>query len=144
LLLIARDGCGCAFLLVALSQLVKDVWATMRLRAGAACTSSDYATAVKAILQSPYNAADGQQLYAVLGERPLEALVQANQLAMLPYSSWATDINPEAFGPDRRLTVVTAPTSMHLHLMKAEEKALLAPLYNQQVGWCYGAARTGW
>lgn len=128
----------CAFLLAALSQLAKDVWGTMRPEAGAAFTSSDYATAVKAILESPYNAVERQQLVAVLGKRPLEGLVQDNQLALRPYSSWATDINPDAFGPARRLTVVTAPTSMHLYLMRAEEKTLLAPLNSQQVGRCYG------
>lgn len=135
----------CAFLLAALSQLTRDVWGTMQppwARAGTAYTSSDYATAVEAILDSPYNAVDSQQLYAVLGERPLEALVQANQLALLPYSSWSTDINPEAFGPDRLSTVVTAPTPMHLYLMKAKEEALLAPLNSHQVGWGYGTART--
>jgi hypothetical protein len=142
LLLVAWDGRGLCF--AALSQLAKDVWGTMRPRAGAAWTASDYAAAVKAILESPHNAVDSQELVAVIGERPLEALLQANQLALRPYSSWATDINPHAFGADRDATVVTAPTSMHLYLMHRKEKQLLARLNSQQVGWCYDTPHCSW
>ena len=54
-----------------------------------------------------------------LGSRPvLDALMAANLLAMRPYSAWAVDIPPEAFGPDRMDTLVTAPTPVALHLVR--------------------------
>jgi len=71
-----------------------------------------------AILKSPYKAVDEQDLTAVLGKQPLEAMVQANLLALRPYSFWAEDIDAAAFGVNLDATVVTAPTPLHLHLME--------------------------
>ena len=102
--------------------------------ADAGYTATDYATAVKAILESPYNAVDKQQLMAELGKQALDAMVHANLLALRPYSSWATDIDVEAFGPKKRSTVVTAPTTLHLYLMEQERDMLLKPLDDKQVG----------
>lgn len=128
---------SCALLVAALSQVVKDVWGTMkpgyRPAPDAGYTAADHATAVNAILESPYKAVNAEDLEAVLGRQPLEAMVQANLLALRPYSSWATDIDVAAFGPEQRLTVVTAPTSLHLYLMEAERSIILAPLDTQQV-----------
>jgi hypothetical protein len=103
---------------------------------GAGYTAADYATAANAILQSPYKAVNDEELEAVLGEQPLEAMVQANLLALRPYSHWAADIDAAAFGPGRRFTVVTAPTPLHLYLLEEERSRLLAPLdpKTQQVG----------
>eukprot|EP00882_Tetradesmus_deserticola_P018351 GHRQ01019711.1.p1 GENE.GHRQ01019711.1~~GHRQ01019711.1.p1 ORF type:complete len:274 (+),score=89.16 GHRQ01019711.1:126-824(+) len=121
----------------ALSQVVKDVWGTMEdgyvPDPDAGYTAADYATAVNAILESPYNAVLKQRLMAVLGKRPLEAMVRANLLALRPYSSWATDIDVAAFGPRLRSTVVTALTALHLFLMREERSTLLAALDTQQV-----------
>jgi hypothetical protein len=63
-------------------------------------------------------------------------MVQANLLALRPYSHWAADIDAAAFGPRQRSTVVTAPTPLHLYLMEDERSTLLAPLdpETQQVG----------
>lgn len=128
----------CALQLAALSQVAKDVWRTMnpgyRPAPDAAYTSADYAMAVDAILKSPYKAVDEEDLTAVLGKQPLEAMVQANLLALRPYSFWAEDIDAAAFGVDLDATVVTAPTPLHLHLMQEERSIILAALDTQQVG----------
>jgi hypothetical protein len=127
----------------ALSQVAKDVWGTMEAgytpKPGAGYTAADYAAAVKAILDSPYKAVNKKRLEAALGSQPgvalevLEAMVQANLLALRPYSPWARDIDPEAFGPGRRSMVVTAPSALHLYLMQVELDTLLAALDNVQV-----------
>lgn len=101
----------------------------------AAYTAADYAIAVNAILKSSYKVVDDEDLTAVLGEPPLEAMVQANLLALRPYSPWAADIDAAAFGPGQRFTVVTAPTPIHLYLMQEERSIILAALDTQQVGW---------
>jgi hypothetical protein len=128
----------------ALSQVAKDVWGTMEVghapEPGAGYTAADYATAVKAILDSPYQAVNKKRIEAALGGQPgvalevLEAMVQANLLALRPYSPWAKDIDPEAFGPRRQFTVVTAPSALHLYLMQVEQDTLLAALDHGQVG----------
>lgn len=102
--------------------------------ADAGYTATNYATAVKAILESPYNAVNNQQLMAELGKQSLDAMVQANLLALRRYSSWAADIDVEAFGPKQLFTVVTAPSTLHLHLMEQERDLLLKPLDDVQVG----------
>ncbi len=110
------------------------MWAGYQPLPGAGYTAADYATAVKAILDSPYNAVDGKQLIGLLGRpQPLQAMVQANQLALRPYSAFAKDVDPAAFGPKQRATVVTAPSSLHLYLMHEERSMLLSPLQTQQV-----------
>lgn len=128
----------CALQLAALSQVAKDVWGTMEggyvPAFNAGYTARDYATAVAAILESPYNAVDKQELIALLGKQPLEAMVQANLLALRPYSPWAADIDAAAFGVDLDATVVTAPTPLHLHLMERKRSIILAALDTQQVG----------
>jgi hypothetical protein len=140
LLLCAEGDVCCSLQLAALSQVAKDVWGTMEdgyvPASNAGYAARDYATAVAAILESPYNAVDKQQLTAVLGQQPLEAMVRANLLALRPYSPWAADIDVAAFGPRQRFTVVTAPTPLHLYLMEEERSTLLAPLgpETQQVG----------
>lgn len=117
--------------------MVKDVWGSMEdgyaPASDAGYTAADYATAVAAVLDSPYNAVDKQQLTSELDKQPLEAMVQANLLALRPYSPWASDISVAAFGPEQRFTVVTAPTPLHLYLMEEERSTLLAPL-NLEVG----------
>ncbi|KAF6263071.1 hypothetical protein COO60DRAFT_1635487 [Scenedesmus sp. NREL 46B-D3] len=99
-----------------LSQVTKDVWRSMkpgyRPAPDAGYTAADYATAVDAILKSPYKAVNDE----------------ANLLALRPYSPWAADIDAAAFGPKRRFTMVTAPPPLHLFLMKEERSTLLAPL----------------
>jgi hypothetical protein len=121
-----------------MSRLVKDVWRTMksgyRPTPGAGYTAADYATAVDAILQSPFKAVNDEHLEAVLGEQPLEAMVQANLLALRPYSHWAADIDAAAFGVDLDATVVTAPTPLHLYLMERKHSIIMAALEMQQVG----------
>lgn len=77
---------------------------------------------------------DVQQLVAKLGKKALDAMVQANLLALRPYSFWAADIDVEAFGPRQRFTVVTAPSALHLYLMEQERDMLLKPLEDRQVG----------
>eukprot|EP00878_Enallax_costatus_P016131 GHUV01016920.1.p2 GENE.GHUV01016920.1~~GHUV01016920.1.p2 ORF type:complete len:234 (+),score=95.96 GHUV01016920.1:1598-2299(+) len=127
----------CALLPAALTQLTKDVWLTMkpgRLPApDAGYTATDYATAVKDILDSDHNAVEDVGLAEKLGKQSLDAMVQANLLALRPYSSWAADIDDAAFGPDQCFTVVTAPTTLHLYLMKRHRSMLLKPLDTQQV-----------
>ncbi len=99
-------------------------------------TAADYATAVKAILNSPYKAFDEELLVDLLSskQQALDAMVQANLLTLRHYSPWATDIDAAAFGPDLHSTVVTAPTPLHLYLMQEKRSTLLAPLAIQQVG----------
>lgn len=121
----------------ALAHLAKDTWIAMRHayqpRPGAGYTASDYATAVKAILESPYSAVDSNLLQVALGgAQPLEAMVAAGQLAMRPFSPWAHDIDAAAFGERGLAVVVTAPSSMHLHLMTLHRDELLAPLLQKQ------------
>ncbi len=62
-------------------------------------------------------------------------MVKANLLTRRPYSPWATDIDEAAFGPNKRFTVVTAPTPLHLYLMEQERRTLLAALNIQEVGF---------
>ncbi len=103
---------------------------------GAGYTAADYATAVKAILDSPYNAVDEEKLTDLLGQpQPLQAMVQANQLALRPYSAFARDIDPAAFGPGQDATVVTPPSSLHFYHMQGKRSMLLSQLQIQQVGW---------
>jgi hypothetical protein len=127
----------CALRPAALSQVVKDVWGCMsdghRPSPDAGYTASDYATAVNAILQSPYKAVADHELYAVLGKQPLEAMVQAKLLALRPYSHWAADIDAAAFGPAQRFTVVTAYSPLHLYLMEEEHSTIMAAVDKQQV-----------
>jgi hypothetical protein len=103
--------------------------------ADAAYTAADYATAVDAILKSPFKAVNGVDLIAVLGQQSLEAMVQANLLALRPYSHWAEDIDAAAFGVDLDATVVMAPTPLHLYLMERKHSIIMAALETQQVGW---------
>jgi hypothetical protein len=140
LLQYAEGDVCCALQLAALSQVAKDVWGTMkrgyRPPPGAGYTAADYATAVDAMLKSPYTMVNDEELEAVLGQQPLEAMVRANLLSLRPYSPWAADIDVAAFGPRQRFNVVTAPTPLHLYLMEEERNTLLAPLglETQQVG----------
>ncbi|KAK9829427.1 hypothetical protein WJX72_005786 [[Myrmecia] bisecta] len=53
-------------------------------------------------------------------QQVLQAMVRENLLAYRPYSTWATDIEVDAFGPKRR-EVVTPPTPAHLHCMRELE-----------------------
>jgi hypothetical protein len=131
----------CALPLAALSQVAKDVWGTMRKgykpTPGAGYTAADYGAAVKAILDSPYHAVDIDSLEEALRsphqDTVVEAMVQANLLALRPYSTWAKDIEPAAFGPDERFTVVTAPSALHLYLMQKNRDTLLKALSSNQV-----------
>jgi hypothetical protein len=120
-----------------MSRLAKDVWRIMksgyRPPPGAGYTAADYATAVNAILQNPYKAVIDEELEAVVGELPLEAMMQANLLALRPYSQWAADIDAAAFGANSRATVVTAPTPIQLYLMEEERSTIMAALDVQQV-----------
>lgn len=145
-LLCAQGDVCCALRLAATSRLVKDVWRTMncgyRPTSDAGYTAADYATAaaVDAILKSPYKAVDDEDLIPVLGQQSLEAMVQANLLALRPYSHWAADIDAAAFGADLDATVVTAPTPLHLYLMGRKHSIIMAALETQRVGWNVVAA----
>lgn len=125
-------------MLAALLEVAKNVWGTMWIgympAADAASTAADYATAVKAILDSPYHAVEVQQLATALDRRALDAMVQAHLLSLRSYSHWATDMDPAAFGPQKWSTVVTAASSVHLHLMRSEKDTLLAALDSKHVG----------
>eukprot|EP00877_Chromochloris_zofingiensis_P011590 jgi/Chrzof1/6685/Cz19g05200.t1 len=117
----------------ALIQVVKDVART--LQPGylppptAGYTAADCATAVKAILDSPYKAVDEDLLSSQLGSlEPLQAMVKANLLALRPFSPWAYDVSAKAFGPERLATVITAPSALHLYLMEVQRGKLLEAL----------------
>jgi hypothetical protein len=75
--------------------------------AGAGYTASQYASAVEALMASPYNAVSRDELEQQLGgtadenSAALEAMVRANLLGVRPYSNWARDIDLEAFGSDK-------------------------------------------
>lgn len=129
---------ACTLMLAALEALARTVWITMRRgympKADAGYTAADYATAVKAILDSPHHAVAQDQLDAVLGDQATSALVQANLLALRPYSYWAKDIDLAAFGPGKDSVVVTALTPLHLFNMHRHKERLLAALNSQQVG----------
>jgi hypothetical protein len=94
--------------------------------------AKDYATAIKAILDSPYNAVMIDVLEAALSstqpEVVVKAMVAANLLALRPYSPSAKDIDSRAFGHTRRATLVTAPSAVQLYLMQEERGTLLAAL----------------
>lgn len=103
-----------------------------RPRPGAGYKAKDYAAAVKAILGSPYNAVVVDTLEATLSsqqpEEVVKAMVRANLLALRPFSYWAKDIDPAAFGPDMDATVVAAPSAVELYLMQRKRDTLLAAL----------------
>jgi len=134
---------------LALSQMCMDTWSAMRAGyrpgPGAGYTAKDYATAIKAILDSPYNAVTIDVLEAALSstqpEVVVKAMVAANLLALRPYSPWAKDIDSRAFGRTRRATLVTAPSAVQLYLMQEERGTLLAALCSDvQVDGTPGAA----
>ncbi|KAK9820217.1 hypothetical protein WJX72_007582 [[Myrmecia] bisecta] len=88
-------------------------------------TAQHYATAVKEIIDAPWHAVPASALedkfgsgYA--GRQVLQAMMRENLVAYRPYSTWASDIDMDAFGP-KRVEVVTAPTPAHLHCMRELE-----------------------
>ncbi len=94
---------------------------------GAGYTKAQYDDAVAALLESPHNAVGLSQMEQLLGDgdrsegaAALEALLQAGLLALRPYSDWARDMEPAAFGP-HSLPVITAPSAVHLHVMKSDQ-----------------------
>lgn len=92
------------------------------LNGGPGWTPEQYATAVLAILDSPYHVVQRSQLNAKLGggsggAAAVTAMVRANLLALRPPSRLAVDIPQVAYG-DNRKVVVTAPTPARLHAMK--------------------------
>jgi hypothetical protein len=94
--------------------------------AGAGYTAAQYAIAVEALMASPYSAVRRDELEPQLGgtanenQAALQAMVRANVLGVRPFSYWARDIDPKAFGSTAAM-VVTAPSSVHRYLMKSEE-----------------------
>lgn len=116
----------------ALKQVTKDVWSVMRKGCnpaeGAGYSARDYALAVKAILESPFKAVDEDTLENALGKHVVRAMVGANLLALRPYSAWAKDIDPAAYGPDGLSSVVAAPSAMALYLMQKKRDTILEAL----------------
>jgi len=117
----------------ALRGVTGDVWEALKAgsapSADAGYTSKQFSTAVQALVESPFRsgAVDAQELGSKLGgAAALNAMVKADLVAIRPFSDWAQDIEPEAFGPKMRSSVVTAATPVHLHLMREEQEALLA------------------
>ena len=85
-------------------------------------TAQQYASAITAIVTGPAHAVLASELKKLLGggnagKEVLQALVRENLVAYRPYSTWATDIDMDAFGPQQE-EVVTAPTLAHLFCMR--------------------------
>lgn len=119
----------CVVYLAALAEECNIATQVMQARcsglADAGYTTAQYAVAVRAIVESPYNAVPRPELERQLGgskdqnTAALLAMVKANLLGIRPSSPWARDITSEAFGSAKQ--VVTAPTPVHLHVMRTDD-----------------------
>ncbi len=119
----------CVVYLAALAEECNIATQVMQARcsglADAGYTTAQYAVAVRAIVESPYNAVPRPELERQLGGTEdqntavLLAMVRANLLGIRPSSTWAKDIAIEVFGSAEQ--VVTAPSPVHLHVMRTND-----------------------
>lgn len=91
-------------------------------------TQLDFAKVVKAILDSKHHAVDKMELIRKLGVSidAINAMVRKRLISERPYSKWARKIDEDVFGDSRVL--VTAPTPVHLYMMKMDWQLWLRPL----------------
>ena len=89
---------------------------------GAAWTSDDCRTVLRAIVTSPHAAVQVEQLAALLGEGAsavLQSMHKMNQLLRRSYDPLARDIDAAAFGP-RPKDVYTLPSAAHVCAARLE------------------------
>jgi hypothetical protein len=94
---------------------------------GAAWTSDDSRTVLRAISTSPHTAVQAEQLAALLGEGASAALQSMNKLNLLlrrSYDPLARDIDAAAFGPKKQ-AVYTLPSAAHVCAARVELDLML-------------------